>query len=52
MSSGDVPELTSTQDIDKSADFVVTAICTAVDKVIRDLKQTNAAAVTFNFPFN
>ena len=34
LSSGDIPELKSTQDIDKYADFIVTAISTAVDKVI------------------
>ena len=34
LSSGDIPELTSTQDIDKYADFIVTAISTAVDKAI------------------
>ena len=34
LSSGDVPELKSTQDIDKYADFIVTAISTAVDKAI------------------
>ena len=34
LSSGDVPELESTQDIDKYADFIVTAISTAVDKAI------------------
>ena len=34
LSSGDVPELKSTQDIDKYADFLVTAISTAVDKAI------------------
>ena len=34
LSSGDVPELKSTQDIDKYADFMVTAISTAVDKAI------------------
>ena len=34
LSSGDVPELTSTQDIDKYADFIITAISTAVDKAI------------------
>ena len=32
--SGDVSELKSTQDIDKYADFIVTAISTAVDKAI------------------
>ena len=31
-SSGDIPQLKSTQDIDKYADFIVTAISTAVDK--------------------
>ena len=34
LSSGDVPEFKSTQDIDKYADFIITAISTAVDKVI------------------
>ena len=34
LSSGEVPELTSTQDIDKYADFIVTAISTAADKSI------------------
>ena len=34
LSSGDIPELKSTQDIDKYADFIVTAIRTAVDKAI------------------
>ena len=34
LSSGDIPELKSTQDIDKYADFIVTAISTAVDKAI------------------
>ena len=34
LSSGDVPELRSTQDIDKYADFITTAISTAVDKAI------------------
>ena len=34
LSSGDVPELKSTQDIDKYADFVITAISTVVDKAI------------------
>ena len=34
LSSGDVPELKSTQDIDKYADFIITAISTAVDKAI------------------
>ena len=32
--SDDIPELMSTQDIDKYADFIVTAVSTAVDKVI------------------
>ena len=31
---GDIPELKSTQDTDKYADFIVTAISTAVDKAI------------------
>ena len=34
VSSGNIPELKSTQDIDKYADFIVTAISTAVDKAI------------------
>ena len=34
LSSGDVPKLKSTQDIDKYADFITTAISTAVDKAI------------------
>ena len=34
LSSGDVPELKSTQDIDKYADFITNAISTAVDKAI------------------
>ena len=35
---GDVPELRSTQDIDKYADFIVTAISTAVGKAIQTSK--------------
>ena len=34
LSSGDVPELKSTQDMDKYTDFIVTTISTAVDKAI------------------
>ena len=34
LSSGDILELKSPQDIDKYADFIVTAISTAVDKAI------------------
>ena len=34
LSSGDIPKLKSTQDIDKYADFIVTAINTAVDRAI------------------
>ena len=34
LSSGDIPELKSTQDIDKYADFIITAVSTAVDKAI------------------
>ena len=34
LSSGDVPELKSAQDIDKYADMIVTAISTAVDKAL------------------
>ena len=38
LSSGDVPELKSTQDIDKHADFITTVISTAVDKAIPKAK--------------
>ena len=41
LSSGNVPELKSTQDIGKYADFIVTAISTAVDKVIRTTKSSH-----------
>ena len=34
LSSGDIADLKSTQDIDKYADFIVTAISTAVNKAI------------------
>ena len=34
LSSGDIPELKSSQDIDKYADFIVTAISITVDKAI------------------
>ena len=34
LSSGDVPELKSTQDTDKYANFIITAISTALDKAI------------------
>ena len=34
LSSRDVPELKSTQDTDKYADFIVTAVSTAIDKTI------------------
>ena len=34
LSSGNIPKLKSTQNIDKYADFVITAISTAVDKAI------------------
>ena len=34
LSSGDLPKLKSTQDIDKYADFITTAISAAVDKAI------------------
>ena len=39
LSLGDVPELNSTQDIDKYADCIVTAISTAVDKAIPTSKR-------------
>ena len=38
LSSGDSPELKSTQDINKYADFIVTAISTAVDRAISTSK--------------
>ena len=38
LSSGDIPKLKSTQDIDKYADFIITAISTAVDKAIPTFK--------------
>ena len=38
LSSGDVPEFKSTQDIDKYADFITTVISTAVDKAIPKAK--------------
>ena len=38
LSSGDFPELKSTQDNDKYADFITTAISTAVDKAILKAK--------------
>ena len=42
LSSGDVPELKSTQNIDKCADFIVTAIRTAVAKAILTSKKAGA----------
>ena len=38
LSSGDIPEVKSTKDTDKYADFIVTAISTAVDKAISTSK--------------
>ena len=38
LSSGDVPELKSTEDINKYTDFIVTAISTAVGKAISTSK--------------
>ena len=38
LSSGDIPKLKSTHAIDKYADFIVTAISTAVDKAISTSK--------------
>ena len=38
LSSGDIPEVKSTQDIDRYADFITTAISTAVDKAIPKVK--------------
>ena len=38
LSSGDIPELKSTQDKDKHADFIITAISTAVGKAISTSK--------------
>ena len=34
LSLGDIPNVKSTQDIDKYADLIITAISTAVDKAI------------------
>ena len=34
LSSSDIPELKSTQDIDRYADFIVTAMSTAIDKAL------------------
>ena len=45
QSSGDIPELTFTQGIDKYADFIVTAVSTAVDKPFR---HPNAGALRVN----
>ena len=42
LSSGDISELNSTQDIGKYADFIVTAISTAVDKAIPTSKSGRA----------
>ena len=39
LSLGDVPELKSTQDIDKYAEFIVTANSTALDKAISTSKR-------------
>ena len=39
LSSGEVPGLKSTQDLDKYAYFIVTAVCTAVDKAIPTSKR-------------
>ena len=39
LSSGDIPELKFTRDIDKYADFIVTAISTAADKAIPTSKR-------------
>ena len=38
LSSGDIPELKSTQDIGKYTNFIVTTISTAVDKAIPTFK--------------
>ena len=39
LSSGDVPELKSTQDLDNYADFIITAISNAIDKAIPTSKR-------------
>ena len=39
LSSGDVPELKSIQDIDKYADFIITAISTAVEESLAVIKE-------------
>ena len=45
LSSGDVPELKSTQDIDKYADFIITAISPAVDKAIPTSRRQGSHAL-------
>ena len=47
LSSGDVNELKSIQDIDKYADFIVTAISTAVDKAIPTFKSGHPEVNSF-----
>ena len=47
LSSGDVSRSGSTQDIDKNADFIVTAISTAVDK-IKPFRYLKASALIVN----
>ena len=44
LSSGDIPELKSTQDIDKYVDFIVTTISTAVDKAILTFKSRHSVS--------
>ena len=46
LSSRDFPELKSTQDIDKYADFITTAISTAVDKAIPKSKSVSLGGST------
>ena len=48
LNSGDVPELKSTQDIDKYSDFITTAISTAVDKAIPKSKSGRPESQTIS----
>ena len=48
LSSGDVPELKSTQNIDKCSDFMVTAISTAVGRAIATSETVKAGALIVN----
>ena len=51
LSSGDIPNLKSTQDIAKYAYFIVTAVSTAVDKVIPTSKSRHPESQPVNKGF-